>query len=122
MPTTQFISTTDSTGTSNLMYLLNDRDQQVMRLILPRDIEKVFGPGNDVDIPSKGYTDPEWYFRASDGCIWGIGWRWGQARLRGRGAISRGGFFYDGPAPEAAAEFVAFITKEISCNSTSGAV
>ncbi len=122
MPTTQFISTTDSTGTSNLMHLLNDRDQQVMRLILPRDIEKVFGPGNDVDIPSKGYTDPEWYFRASDGCVWGIGWRWGQARLRGRGATSRGGLFYDVPPPESAAEFVAFITKEISCNSTSDAV
>ena len=51
------------------MHLLNERDQQVIRLITPRDVEKVFGPGDEVDIPSKGYTDPEWYFRSSDGCV-----------------------------------------------------
>ena len=56
MATTQYIPTTDSNGTSNLNHLLTDRDQQVMRLILPRDVEKAFGPGEEVDIPSKGYT------------------------------------------------------------------
>jgi len=114
MATTQYIRTTDSNGTSNLMNLLNEKNQQTMRLIMPRDVEKIFGPGEDLDIPSKGYTDPEWYFRSSDGCVWGIGWRWGQARLRGRGATSRGNFFYNSPSPDSAAEFVAFITKEIS--------
>ena len=114
MPTTQFIQTFDSNGTSNLMHLLNERDQQVIRLITPRDVEKVFGPGDEVDIPSKGYTDPEWYFRSSDGCVWGIGWRWGATRLRGRGAKSRGNFFYETPSPESAAEFVAFLNREVS--------
>ena len=114
MPTTQFIQTFDSNGTSNLMHLLNERDQQVMRLIAPRDVEKVFGPGDEVDIPSKGYTDPEWYFRSSDGCVWGIGWRWGTTRLRGRGAKSRGNFCYETPSPESAAEFVAFLNREVS--------
>jgi len=114
MATTQYIRTTDSNGTSNLMNLLNEKNQQTMRLIMPRDVEKVFGPGEDLDIPSKGYTDPEWYFRSSDGCVWGIGWRWGQARLRGRGATSRGNFFYNSPSPDSAAEFVAFITKELA--------
>jgi len=114
MATTQYIRTTDSNGTSNLMNLLNEKNQQTMRLIMPRDVEKVFGPGEDLDIPSKGYTDPEWYFRSSDGCVWGIGWRWGQARLRGRGATSRGNFFYNEPSPDSAAEFVAFITKELA--------
>lgn len=114
MPTTQYIPTTDSNGTANLMHLLCDRDQQVMRLILPRDLEKAFGPGEDIDIPEKGYTDPEWYFRASDGCVWGIGWRWGKTRLRGRGATSRGNFFYDPPTPDAAAEFVDFLNREVS--------
>ena len=113
MPTTQYIPTNDSDGTSNLMHLLSEKDQQVMRLILPREVEAVFGPGDEVDIPSKGYTDPEWYFRASDGTVWGIGWRWGKTRLRGRGANSRGNFFYESPTPDGASEFVRFLLSEI---------
>ncbi len=114
MATTQYIPTTDSNGTSNLNHLLSDREQQVMRLILPRDVEKVFGPGEDIDIPDKGYTAPEWYFRSSDGTVWGIGWRWGQTRLRGRGSVSRGNFFYESPTPDSASEFVAFLNREVS--------
>ena len=113
MKTTQYIPTTDSNGTSNLNHLLSERLLQVIRLMQPRDLEKVFGPGEDVDIPSKGYTDPEWYFRSSDGCVWGIGWRWGRTRLRGRGAISRGNFFYNHPDPDSAADFVEFINEEL---------
>ena len=60
MATTQYIPTTSSHGTANLMHLLSPRAQQVLRLILPRDVEKVFGPGEDINIPEKGYTDPEW--------------------------------------------------------------
>ena len=97
------------------MHLLSERDQQVMRLILPRDVEKVFGPGHDIDIPEKGYTDPEWYFLSSDGCVWGIGWRYGKTRLRGRGSKLRSsGFFFDPPSPDSAAEFVAFLNREVS--------
>ena len=114
MPTTQYIQTFDSVGTSNLMHLLNARDQQVMRLILPRDVEVVFGPGDDLCYdPDKGYTDDEWYFRSSDGCVWGIGWRWGQTRLRGRGTGRRGSDFFSPPSPDAASEFVSFLVKEL---------
>ena len=81
----QFAPHRDLNGTSNMTYLLSPHQLQAIRLIAPRDMEKVFGPGIDIDMPSKGYTDPEWYFKTSDGIIFGIGWRRGQARLRGRG-------------------------------------
>ena len=112
--TTQYIQTFDSNGTANLMHLLSEKDQQVLRLIQPHDVEAAFGPGEEIDIPEKGYTDPEWYFKASDGCVWGIGWRWGQTRLRGRGAGKRSQLFYTPPSPEAAAEFVEFLNGQIS--------
>ena len=113
MATTQYIPTTSSDGTANLMHLLSPRDQQVLRLILPRDVEKVFGPGEDINIPEKGYTDPEWYWQSSDGCVWGIGWRYGQTRLRGRGATRRGKHFFTSPSPDSEAEFIGFLTREL---------
>ena len=113
MTTTQFIPTTNSNGTSNLTHLLSSRGQQALRLIQPRDLEKVFGKGNELNIPEKGYTDPEWYFRSSDGCVWGIGWRYGHARLRGRGSVSRGKMFFVHPSPDAAAEFIDYINNAI---------
>ena len=112
MQTTQYIPTTDSNGTSNLNHLLSERLLQVIRLIQPRDLEKVFGPGEDVDIPEKGYTEPEWYFKSSDGCVWGICWRWGLTRLRGRGPTGQG-FFFNHPTPDSAADFVEFINEEL---------
>ena len=112
MQITQYIPTTDSNGTSNLNHLLSERLLQVIRLMRPRDLEKVFGPGEDVDIPEKGYTDPEWYFKSSDGCVWGIGWRWGSTRLRGRGPAGQG-FFFNHPSPDSAADFVEFINEEL---------
>ena len=81
----QFTPHRDLNGTSNMTYLLFPHQLQAIRMIVPRDMEKVFGPGIVVDIPSKGYTDPEWYFKTSDGIVFGIGWRNGQARLRARG-------------------------------------
>ena len=86
-----------------------------MCLIQPRDIEAVFGPGENVDIPSKGYTDPEWYWQSSDGSVWGIGWRWGTTRLRGRGPKQslQNGPFWVHPKEEAAAEFVNFLVREL---------
>jgi hypothetical protein len=111
MATTQFVPSAESNGTSNLTGLLAPHQQQALRLIMPRDMEKVFGLGIDIEIPSKGYTDPEWYFQSSDGCVWGIGWRWGQARLRGRGP---GGLFENRPVPAQAAEFVDYIMGELA--------
>tara|TARA_Y100000593_G_C4265478_1_gene314523 strand:- start:360 stop:710 length:351 start_codon:yes stop_codon:yes gene_type:complete len=104
----------NSNGTSNLMHLLDEKDYQVLQMIRPRDLEKVFGRGEDVDIPEKGYTDPEWYWTSSDGNVWGIGWRWGRTRLRGRGATQNGNsFFFDQPSPEKAADFVRFINESL---------
>ena len=85
MAGTQYIPHNDCNGTSNVTGLLVPHQLQALRMIVPRDMERVFGPGIDIDIPSKGYTDPEWYFKTSDGVIFGIGWRRGEVRLRGRG-------------------------------------
>ncbi len=116
MSATQFTLENDplaSNGTSNLTGLLEPHQQQALRLVVPRDMELVFGLGHEVDIPSKGYTDPEWYFQSSDGCVWGIGWRWGTPRLRGRGAKGNG-LFANRPAPEQAAEFVGFLIEKLA--------
>ena len=83
----------DSVGTSNVNNLIigdRDRGYPIKALVglNPESLEQAFGPGVDIDIPSKGYTDPEWYWKSSDDCVWGIGWRWGQPRLRGKGPIT----------------------------------
>jgi hypothetical protein len=72
-------------GTSNISFLLDGNHEQWLETIKPDTVESVFGFGDEINIPSKGYTDPEWYWVASDGNVWGIGWRWGKTRLRGRG-------------------------------------
>ena len=114
MTTTQYTLSDDSNGTSNLMHLLDGKDRQVLQMIIPRDLERIFGPGKLVNIPEKGYTDPEWYWTSSDGIVWGIGWRWGRTRLRGRGLAHRGNdFFFNHPKPEEAAEFLRFIIEEL---------
>ena len=115
MATTQYIPSTDSNGTSNVMGLLAPHQQQALRLIVPRDMEKVFGPGiEDIYEPERGYEDPEWYFQSSDGCIWGIGWRWGQARLRARGKRgNRTSLQMRHPSQDQASEFVNFLMAEL---------
>jgi len=76
-----------SHGTSNIGYLLEKHHEDYLNTFTPAMIETVFGPGDDdCYIPSKGYTEPEWYWQASNGHVWGIGWRWGIPRLRGKGA------------------------------------
>lgn len=111
MPTTQYIMNFDVTdGTSNIMSVLAPHMQQAMRLIAPRDVEKVFGPGTeDCYDEMKGYTDPEWYWVSSKQQVWGIGWRYGQARLRGRGMSNHGTKL----TPEDAEEFVNFLMLEL---------
>ena len=74
MAETTYTSHNDSLGTSNVTGLLFPQQLEVIRKIQPHQMENVFGPGLDIDIPSKGYTDPEWYFKTSDGVIFGIGW------------------------------------------------
>jgi len=80
-------------------------------------IEACFGPGDDRCFnQSKGYTDPEWYWQASNGSVWGIGWRWGAPRLRGRGGkqSNQSGPFWVHPKEEDAAEFVEFLLGQVN--------
>ena len=74
MPETQFtLNFGASSATSNISYLLDSKHQEFLNTFTPVMIEDVFGPGNDsCDEISKGYTDPEWYWQASNGCVWGI--------------------------------------------------
>ena len=103
-------------GTWNVTGLLFPHQLQAIRMIVPRDMEKVFGPGIDINLPSKGYTDPEWYFKTSDGIIFGIGWRRGQARLRGRGKrgtkTNRLQLLH--PTQAQATEFVDYLIEKLS--------
>ena len=87
MATTQYIPHKTSNGTFNINRLLLPHQLQAIRLIVPRDMEKVFGPGiKDVYDPERGFKGPEWYFQSSDGIIFGIGWRWDYPRLRCQGS------------------------------------
>ena len=116
MAETRYTPHNDCNGTSNINGLLFPQQLQALRLIAPRDMEKVFGPGIDVDIPSKGYTDPEWYFKTPDGIVFGIGWRWGEARLRGRGkrGTKENHLQMRHPSQAQAAEFVDFLIEKLS--------
>ena len=118
MPTTQYIPHETANGTSNINGLLFPQQVQALRLIAPRDMEAVFGPGiEDIYEPERGYEDPEWYFQSSDGNIFGIGWRWGQARLRGRGkrctSPRRTSLQLKHPTQEQAIDFVNFLIREL---------
>ena len=115
MAETQYTSHNDSHGTSNVTGLLFPQQLEAIRKIQPYQMENVFGPGLDVDIPSKGYTDPEWYFRSSDGLIFGIGWRRGQARLRGRGkrGTKNNRLQLRHPSQAQAVAFVNYLTQEL---------
>ena len=115
---TQFTLDIDaSNGTSNLSYLLEDELHDKLRDLSPAKLMAVFGPGDDLCYePARGYDAPEWYWQSSDGSVWGIGWRWGSPRLRGRGGQQRGdsGLFWVHPTREAAAEFVEFLCHLVS--------
>ena len=103
-----------SDGTANLSYLLGPDLHQAISELTPAIVAEVFGEGDAraIDL-SSGYRDPEWYWQSSDGCVWGLGWRWGCTRLRGRGAVSRGNFFYDHPSPDSAREFVEYLMSRV---------
>ncbi len=74
-------------GTSNITGVLSEADTTYIRSLQPREVEIAFGAGSELCyIPSKGYEDPEWYWRIPGGGVVGIGWRYGFARLRGNRA------------------------------------
>jgi hypothetical protein len=108
-----FTPTDNTNGTSNQSYLLNCEDEHFLRTLIPFTIEKQFGQGSEGCYePSRGYTDPEWYWQDSEGHVWGIGWRWGSTRLRAKGAGE--GFFTPHPSKESAADFVNFLRKSLN--------
>lgn len=103
-----------SGGTSNLSHLLSDELLTQLSAVHPNAIEKAFGPGDDSYWePERGYDYPEWYWQSSDGCVWGLGWRWGCIRLRGRGGNRINGLTFDRPSPDSAAEFAKFILSSV---------
>jgi len=118
IPAQYILNLSASNGTSNLTYLLNHEAQQDLLSMRPDQLVSVFGPGDEsCNETAKGYTDPEWYWQSSDGCVWGIGWRWGQPRLRGRGHAHRGNdFFFKHPDPDTAAEFFQFLKRCVMQN------
>jgi len=105
-----------SNGTSNLNYLLSVGHEETMKSLTPALLERQFGPGDEACYePSRGYEDPEWYWEASNGFTWGIGWRWGSPRLRGRGnkQKNQNSQFWDHPEKEDAAEFIEFLVEQL---------
>ncbi len=73
-------------GTANLNHLVDEPTMTWLSSVKEDEMFSKFGPGisgNDID--GKGYNDMEWYFCDTlSGCVWGIGWRWGRTRMRGR--------------------------------------
>lgn len=101
-----------SNGTSNLNWLVSEADMKWLETVRPEHLEMYFthaNSGNDIDY--KGYHDDEWYWSGAYGKrVFGIGWRWGRTRLRGKN-ISREDaasflswlrHMLEGPAPAAA--------------------
>jgi len=85
-----FTLTTDSdamNGTSNISHVIIGPEKlALLGQITPTIMGATFGPGDDscMDEYDKGYTDPEWYFTGPGAVVMGIGFRWGQTRLRGK--------------------------------------
>lgn len=77
-------------GTSNISSYLDAEDSAWIATLTPAILTERFGKRTDLyDDPTRGYSDPEWYWKAIDFKeehveVWGIGFRWGEARLRGK--------------------------------------
>mgnify|MGYP001296269416 CR=1 FL=1 len=84
----------DICGTSNLDRLLDSEALSIVKAIDPSQLERAFGdrpqdfyPG-DYEYDVKGYTQPYWYFKAINGEIAGIGFRFGIPRAVGKNVTS----------------------------------
>ena len=87
IPTTDF---RDSNATYNLDHLLDEEALVLVKNIDASDLERTFGerqhgfiPG-DYEYDVKGYTQPYWYFKAINGEVVGIGFRYGEPRAVGK--------------------------------------
>ena len=68
--------------TSNVTHLLSEDNADLLMELTPEHLDAAFGRGQEVEESDKGYGS-EWYFRTYRGETMGIGFRWGEARLRG---------------------------------------
>ena len=98
----------DMLGTSNLDHLLDEEALALVKSIDEDDLERTFGerpldfyPG-DYEYDEKGYTQPYWYFKAINGEVVGIGFRWGQPRAVGKNTT-----------PERLSRFVKLVRQKI---------
>ena len=114
MSETQYIPHDSALGTSGITGLLFPPQLQAIRMITTRDMEKVFGPGIKVDMPQGGLRG--WYFKTSAGDIFGIGWRRGEVRLRGRGkrGTKTNHLQLRHPSQSQAVAFVNFLVEKLS--------
>ena len=113
---TQYNPHDSALGTSGVTGLLFPPQLQAIRMIAPRDMEKVFGPGIKVDMPQGGMRG--WYFKTSDGNIFGIGWRRGEVRLRARGkrGTKKNHLQLRHPSQAQATAFVEFLMTSLGDN------
>jgi len=68
--------------TSNITHLLSEENAELLMELTPEHLKAAFGFGQEVEDQNKGYG-PEWYFQTNLGDTMGIGFRWGEPRLRG---------------------------------------
>ena len=112
-PTTPFdyVPTTDwrdRTMTSNLDNLLDEEALDLVKNIDASDLERTFGEREqdyqrgDYDYDVKGYTQPYWYFKAINGEVVGIGFRYGIPRAVGKNVT-----------PERLSRFVRLVKQSI---------
>ena len=99
-------------GTANQNWLVAANDIEWLATVRPHHLEMHFDhacDGNDIDY--KGYHDDEWYWTGACGKrVFGIGWRHGRTRLRGRNITREDAVTFiswlrhvlEGPAPAAA--------------------
>ncbi len=114
MSETQYIPHNDSLGTSSVTGLLFPAQLEAIRNIDPEAMKEVFGPGIKVDMPQGGMRG--WYFKTSDDNIFGIGWRRGEVRLRGRGkrGTKTNPLQLQHPSQSQAVAFVEFLVSKLS--------
>jgi len=85
---TRTFSYKDTDGTSNITHEIESIDliERLQSQLTPGMMKKSFP---DYGAPYvdryKGYTEPEWYWKSDEGEVLGIGFRYGIARLRGKG-------------------------------------
>lgn len=75
----------NTVGTSNISHELTKEDRAFVETLTINDVRKKLGTKCELYEPEmeyKGY-ESEWYFMGDDGKLYGIGFRWGTARIRG---------------------------------------